>query len=304
MQSELTIRFLGICLLASLAKAHMEMTDPSPFRSKNNPNANGDVDFDLVAPICGDSFPCNGYHSLLGSPAGAPVATWEAGSEQPITIAGGAPHEGGSCQVSLSLDGGESFTVIHSYVGECPETAPESTFSFRVPADTPSSDQAILSWSWLNRVGNREFYQNCAPITIRGGSSGGKEVPFEQRPDMFTANLGNGCETAASEDVMFPDPGPDVDVNNPGAAAPVGDCGSASPLPGAGGGDKTVVEEPGDESAVAAPQRCTCAGGESDENDDPLSMFTSDAESTDNEALTTYAVVFTALVLAVGMSLG
>lgn len=147
MQSELTIRFLGMCLLAALAKAHMEMIDPAPFRSKNNPNANGDVDFDLVAPISGDTFPCKGYQSFLGSPAGAPVATWEAGSEQSITIDGGAPHEGGSCHVSLSLDKGESFTVIHSYVGGCPAVAPESTFSFQIPADTSASDEAILSWS-------------------------------------------------------------------------------------------------------------------------------------------------------------
>lgn len=95
MQSDLTIRFLVISLLASLAKAHMEMTDPAPFRSKNNPNANGDVDFDLVDPISGDSFSCKGYHSLLESPVGAPVATWEAGSEQSITIGGGTPHGGG-----------------------------------------------------------------------------------------------------------------------------------------------------------------------------------------------------------------
>lgn len=212
--------------------------------------------------------------------------------------------------MSLSLDKGETFTVIHSYVGGCPETAPESTFSFRGPADTPSSDEAILSWSWLNKIGNREFYQNCAPIAIKGGNSGGEDVAFDQRPAMFTANLGNGCETAASEDVMFPDPGPNVDMNNPGPVSPVGDCGSPGPSPGAGaangasGGEKAVVEEPSGGSAVAAPPACTCSGGKSDEDEDPLSMFTSDAESMDNDVMICYVVLSAALVLAVGMSLG
>ena len=225
---------LALCLLSTLAAGHMEMSDPAPLKSKNNPNAGNDADFDLVAPISGDSFPCKGYLSLLGSPAGAPVATWEAGSTQSFTITGGAAHGGGSCQASLSLDGGKTFTVIHSYVGGCPAQG-ESSFDFKVPADTPDSDEAVFSWSWLNQIGNREFYQNCAVVSIKGGKKGGEKVPFDKRPAMFTANLGDGCSTADSADVLFPEPGPDADINNENAAAPVGSCGGSSGAPSDGG---------------------------------------------------------------------
>lgn len=308
MQSELTVRFLGMCLLAALAKAHMELVDPAPFRSKNNPDANGDDDVGLVAPISGDTSSCKRYQSFLGSPAGGPVAAWEAWSEQSITIGGGAPHESGSCQVSPSLNKGGSFTVIRSYVGGCPTVAPESTFSFRIPADSPASNEASPSWSWSNKFGNREFYQNCAPTMAKRGKAGSEDVPFGQRPAMFTAHLENGCETVASKDVMFPDPGLYVDVNNPGASASVGNCGSASPSPGAGSGkvagvgQKAVVQGSSDGSAATTLLICTCESGESHGSEGQLYMSQSDAES-GKEAMTSYIVVLTALVLAVGVSL-
>ncbi|KAJ2617002.1 hypothetical protein EV177_000765 [Coemansia sp. RSA 1804] len=37
--------------------------------------------------------------------------------------------------------------------------------------DLPSSDSAVFSWSWVNASGNREFYQNCADVVIKGTGS-------------------------------------------------------------------------------------------------------------------------------------
>lgn len=228
-------------LLAALAgsqvvSAHMEMTYPPPFRSKHNPNAGSNIDYSMTSPLSNDgsNYPCKGYHSDMGSPAGASTATFAPGSTYNFTIAGGAAHGGGSCQASLSYDGGKTFTVIKSIIGGCPLS---SNYDFTIPPDAQSG-QAIFSWSWQNNLGNREFYQNCAPVTIGGGSAKRTVVPraqaFSTRPQIFLANLGNGCTTVESADVVYPNPGPDVQDNGGKQAPPTGNCGPAAPGGGAG----------------------------------------------------------------------
>lgn len=219
--------------LAGLAQAHMEMTSPPPFKSKANPHANGDVDYSMTAPLeaGGGNFPCKGYHSLFGTPAGASVADWKAGGSYSMTITGGANHGGGSCQASLSFDKGETWKVIHSYVGNCPG-AGTTSYDFKVPADTPSGE-AIFAWTWFNQIGNREMYMNCAAVTIGGGSSKKRASALSSRPSMFVANVNNGCSTEEGSDLEFPDPGPDTSNDSSKTAPPKGSCASGS---GSGGG--------------------------------------------------------------------
>ncbi|EEU48002.1 uncharacterized protein NECHADRAFT_103191 [Fusarium vanettenii 77-13-4] len=219
--------------LAGLAQAHMEMTSPPPFKSKANPHANGDVDYSMTAPLeaGGGNFPCKGYHSLFGTPAGASVADWKAGGSYSMTITGGANHGGGSCQASLSFDKGETWKVIHSYVGNCPG-AGTTSYDFKVPADTPSGE-AIFAWTWFNQIGNREMYMNCAAVTIGGGSSKKRASALSSRPSMFVANVNNGCSTEEGSDLEFPDPGPDTSNDSSKTAPPKGSCASSS---GSGGG--------------------------------------------------------------------
>lgn len=55
-------------------------------------------------------------------------------------------HNGGSCQVSLSFDEGKTFTVIKSYIGDCPHASGgNQNFEFTIPSSTPSG-QAIFAW--------------------------------------------------------------------------------------------------------------------------------------------------------------
>ena len=149
-----------------------------------------------------------------------------------LIITGGAIHNGGSCQISLSYDQGKSWTVIHSYIGECPVQTGESSYDFTVPTDAPPGD-ALFGWSWFNKVGNREMYMNCAVVTIGGGSGGGSKhntnrtkrlASFDSRPDMFVANVGNGCGTAEGADLEFPNPGPDVTRKSQKTGPPTGSC--------------------------------------------------------------------------------
>jgi hypothetical protein len=228
---------LGLLALTGQATAHMQMTYPPPLKSKSNPHTSpNQVEYSMTSPLKADGsdFPCKGYLSLLNAPDGNPVASWAARQTYNFTISGGAAHGGGSCQAALSVDGGKTFRVVHSYEGGCPGQG-ESSLQFAVPGDTPATEKGVFAWTWFNNMGNREMYMNCAVVGIQGGSGGGGEkVAFADRPGLFKANIGNGCRTVDSADVKFPDPGPDVDSKG-NAKPPTGSCGADSGS-GAGSG--------------------------------------------------------------------
>ncbi|KAK4194199.1 hypothetical protein QBC40DRAFT_39938 [Triangularia verruculosa] len=254
---------------AQLASAHMEIQEPAPFRSKFNPHATN-IDYTNTAPLSADgaNYPCKGYHSDLGTAAGAPTASYRPGGSYQFKVVGGANHGGGSCQVSLSYDKGATFTVIQSIIGGCPLA---SSYPFTIPDDAPEGE-AIWAWSWNNNIGNREFYMNCAPITISKSAAKREieapkaavekraSVGFTSRPALFVANIANGCNVAEGTDVAYPNPGPDV-VNNGGKTGPPsGNCGPAgapAPNPGNGGGDApapTTEPAPVVPPTTAAPE--------------------------------------------------
>ncbi|QSZ30312.1 hypothetical protein DSL72_004834 [Monilinia vaccinii-corymbosi] len=204
----------AVLLFASAIDAHLSLTYPAPFRSKNNPYAvESQIDYSITSPLdpSGGNFPCK--YNDMGTPGGKSVATWAAGAKANWTIGEGALHSGGSCQVALSYDSGKSFRVIHSYIGSCP-TAVDASADFTVPSDAPAG-AAIFAWTWQNLVGNREFYMSCASVTIGGAASKARAAPavaFSSRPDLFLVNLGNGCTAVEGKAVNYPNPGPDEDV--------------------------------------------------------------------------------------------
>jgi hypothetical protein len=70
--------------------------------------------------------------------------------------------------------------------------------------------------AWYKNQGNREMYVNCAAVTISGGGqqmisrakfntlpSVEKRTLGPPGPQVFLANLGNGCSTQAGTDVEF-----------------------------------------------------------------------------------------------------
>jgi len=227
--------------LIGSALAHMQMVDPAPIRSKANPNAAaGTVDFDMSAPLApdGSNFPCKGYLGDLGQTDAASVGQWAPGSSQSFKLdSGGAPHGGGSMQASLSFDQGKTFRVIKSFIGNAPRNTggnaedPNQAYTFTVPQDAKSGD-AIFSWTWFNEIGNREMYQNCAVVTITGNGNS----DLSDLPEIFKANIGNGCATTEGTDVEFPNPGANVERNPAVSGAqpgpPTGTCDvSTGPAP-------------------------------------------------------------------------
>ncbi|PWY91549.1 hypothetical protein BO94DRAFT_513780 [Aspergillus sclerotioniger CBS 115572] len=208
------------------------MSNPYPIRSPLDPNGDeSKKDYSYTNPLSssGSDFPCKGY----AKDPFRSVATYSPGGEYDLELQGSATHEGGSCQVSLSYDQGDNFQVIHSMLGGCPLT---ESYKFTIPSDAPTGD-ALLTWTWFNKVGNREMYMNCAQVTIGDSddshSAKQKRDSFSSLPPIFIANV-NGpgqCTTTEGDDVNFPLPGPSVEGSVSGTGY---NCTGTAPFLGSG----------------------------------------------------------------------
>ncbi|USP72850.1 lytic polysaccharide monooxygenase [Curvularia clavata] len=206
--------------LAASASAHMRMAHPKPFG------------FDTLnsSPLEPADFPCKqrpGVYDITQ------MNQWNAGETQEVSFLGSAVHGGGSCQFSITTDQQPSINsqwkVIESVVGGCPSNVsgnlpgnPDGTgaakFPVKMPEDIPDG-QYTFAWTWLNKVGNREFYMNCAPIQVGSGTGKASTKSASQAlsslPDMFVANLpATECSTKENEDFNYPNPGKNLVEGN------------------------------------------------------------------------------------------
>ncbi|KAJ2381234.1 hypothetical protein GGI23_007630, partial [Coemansia sp. RSA 2559] len=141
--------------------------------------AGAQLDYSITSPI-----PSNGVLCKSNTPYPTPSATWTAGQSVTVTFQGSAIHGGGHCQWSISYDNGKTFVVLYEvlttcFIGNTGGSANGYPYTIKLPADLPSSDKAVFAWSWVNAVGNREFYMNCADVKITGSSAtsfSGKEI--------------------------------------------------------------------------------------------------------------------------------
>ncbi|KAJ2659019.1 hypothetical protein IWW48_003728 [Coemansia sp. RSA 1200] len=159
------------------------MTDPCPRASANcvkpagTRPTSGSWDTDNIkSPID----PATPVFCHTQSKWSQPAATWTAGQSVTVKfLQNSAAHSGGHAQFSLSYDGGKNFVVVYQVLkyfffngpvkyNNNPEVL---SYTFTLPKDLPSSDSAVFSWSWVNASGNREFYQNCADVVIKGTGS-------------------------------------------------------------------------------------------------------------------------------------
>lgn len=164
------LSLLVACLALPLVHAHIAMVDPVPLGHQANPHVSGSgTDYDINSPLSPSSpasltYPCKLYHNDASRGAGKSVSNWPAGSRQTFRwihisglvisilgrlltvdrLEGSAVHGGGSCQASFSVDGGQTFKVVKSWIGGCPDPA-KMSFDFGVPAELPNGD-ALFSW--------------------------------------------------------------------------------------------------------------------------------------------------------------
>ncbi|KAK0615855.1 hypothetical protein B0T17DRAFT_470722, partial [Bombardia bombarda] len=248
---------------AALSNAHMIMSSPQPFAVPAVHNG----------PLLkdGTDFPCQavgGTYSAAGVSNVLPL-----GSSQNLAFIGQAVHGGGSCQVSITYDTAPTknsvWKVIHSIEGGCPaKNTPGNmgesssavdpfTYQYPIPDDIPTGN-ATIAWTWLNKIGDREFYMNCAPVTLTGSS--GDKANWEALPDMLVANIGNGCTTQEQFDYKYQNPGKSVDnFASSELRFPVGNCGATAPSTGGSSGGSAGGASGGSSggSASAAPKPTT-----------------------------------------------
>ena len=255
--------------LVASASAHVKMSTPKGWTVNNSP---------LEAD--GSDFPCKG----VAYDSSVPANVMNKGESQPMQFIGSAVHGGGSCQVSLTTDleptKDSVWKVIKSWEGGCPAQGvdgnyPENAeleipfeYDFEIPEDVPAG-KYTLAWTWFNKIGNREMYMNCAPAEAVG--DGGDESSFNALPDMFVANIDNGCTTPDSVDIEFPNPGQVVERLGSGSPSPLdknlcpsaGDSGSGSGSGSDGGSDGGYEETapPAESAAPSTPGEEPLPGG-------------------------------------------
>lgn len=250
--------------LLAAANAHMLMKSPTPFPSQNGKNGPLEAD--------GSNFPCK--YTGADTFSGGEVNTYPQGSKQTLSTIGQAVHGGGSCQISITYDTAPTkdsvWKVIHSIEGGCPArntpgnaggdasaVAPD-TYDFTVPDDLPTG-KGVVAWTWLNRVGNREFYMNCGAVEITG--SGGSKDAYNALPDMTVLNIMGKATVADGSDVQFANPGKSPE-NNLGSQVylEVGGAGVGVGV-GIGAGSGSGSSAAPTTTAAAAPSETAPAGG-------------------------------------------
>jgi hypothetical protein len=141
--------FLGAISALPLTHAHMQMMNPSPFRDPHANRPNEPKDYNILQPLRpdGSDFACKGYH---WNTPWTTVATYEAGGTYHMQLEGSATHGGGSCQLSMSFDGGVEFKVIKSIEGGCPD---QKNYTFKVPEELGKGLKGkkatgLFAWTW------------------------------------------------------------------------------------------------------------------------------------------------------------
>jgi hypothetical protein len=137
---------LGALSALPLTHAHMQMSNPSPLRDPHANRPNEPKDYNILQPLHADGsdFACKGYQ---WNTPWTTVATYEAGGTYKMQLQGSATHGGGSCQLSMSFDGGMEFKVIKSMEGGCPNA---KEYSFTVPPELGKGGKktGLFAWTW------------------------------------------------------------------------------------------------------------------------------------------------------------
>ncbi|KAL9598275.1 MAG: hypothetical protein Q9219_004576 [cf. Caloplaca sp. 3 TL-2023] len=288
--------------LFSVADAHMKMKTPAPYGGASLNNSPLDAS--------GSDFPCKQRPGVYDPPSTKNMMP--IGVDNVLSFEGSAVHGGGSCQISLTKDlkptKDSKWMVIHSIEGGCPAKAAgnigddphgsgAAKFQYKIPQGIAPGDYT-LAWTWFNKIGNREMYMNCAPITVTGGSKKrdvdhnchnstetynnatetyASDEVFDKRdatfPEMFKANIpASDCTTPESKDIAFPNPGASVEKSGDAAsmgqptgpkcgAASSGSSGSSSGSSGSSSGNSAAAAAPAAPAAGASGSTPSAASG-------------------------------------------
>ncbi|KAJ3080901.1 hypothetical protein HK102_002711, partial [Quaeritorhiza haematococci] len=133
------------------------------------PGVNPPFDFDLKSPLNDKpaGFPCG------GKPASPNLTPLTAGQPFTVTLEGEAVHSGGHCQLALlytstgAMTRDSPFVVVKDVFRDC--LVKDRNIEVTIPADAPQG-RAVFAWTWINAIGNREYYMNCADVEIQSNN--------------------------------------------------------------------------------------------------------------------------------------
>jgi hypothetical protein len=161
------IVFVFLFLAKVSVLAHISMSYPPSRRNKLSDyyTKNNLVNYNLNSPLYVNAgpdyftFPCKGF------PKGPPTA--DVTSTIKVTLEGTVTHGGGHCQFGISFND-RDFVVLHTVMTNCLLTG--MTYEFPLPSNTPSG-LATVFWTWVNAIGNREYYMECADVNIQNNNN-------------------------------------------------------------------------------------------------------------------------------------
>jgi hypothetical protein len=202
-----TTALVAAAALSSVANAHIKIQSPTPFgvdTLDTSPLLN------FAPGASGSDFPCKQRTGVYDISERTEIA---AGSQSPLVFSGSASHGGGVCELLLTTDleptantEWKLFTVIEG----CPlkgdaSSGGVSDYSFTIPEGMPNGN-ATFAWVWYNRIGNREIYMNCAPISISSGSD--DKTAYNALNNAYFINLPReSCSSQEMGDTIIPNPG-------------------------------------------------------------------------------------------------
>ncbi|KAF2717723.1 lytic polysaccharide monooxygenase [Polychaeton citri CBS 116435] len=198
---------IALLALAGSSMGHLIMDSPIPF---GRDSLNNSPLVDAKPGTSQSDFPCKQRQGVYDITAMNNMAV---GDAQELNFTGSASHGGGTCQIAVTLDhepdAKSVWKIIQVFEGGCPIDADGNSgthpFSFSIPEKFPNG-RASLAWVWYNRIGNREIYMNCAPITVTGGSD--DKSFFDTLPNLYVINLPTSeCSSQESVDQLIPFPG-------------------------------------------------------------------------------------------------
>lgn len=173
----------SILSFSSVCNSHIFMNTPP---SRHNLYSeyyvsNNLVNYNLRSPLNVDpdffTFPCKGFAM------GPPTYSFY-NNNITMTLEGTAIHGGGHCQFGITYDN-INFVVLKTVLNTC--LLDGLSFSFNLPDTAPDGSLTIF-WTWINRIGNREYYMECADVNVISNNINSGKVDGKE---LFIANLPN-----------------------------------------------------------------------------------------------------------------
>lgn len=159
-------KIFNLFTFATITFAHIFMSYPPSRHSKYSQYyvSNNLVNYNLMAPLLAGpdffTFPCKGFKK------GPSTVTFNDNNIR-VTLEGTATHGGGHCQFGITYDD-DTFIVLKTVMETC--LIDGMSYTFNLPSNTPSGEVTVF-WTWINKIGNREYYMECADVNIHNGNT-------------------------------------------------------------------------------------------------------------------------------------